>query len=149
MIVETVTFADSYKEAMPLTVKHWDEVPFGPWKDIGLDVNTENYLLAEQEGYLRVLIVRDEGKLVGYVILLTSEMNHHKGVWQAVTDVIYVDPEYRGKGVAKMLFEACTLECKNNGISFFSVVVNPNLDFSSMLEKMSAKLTDKIYTWRV
>ncbi len=149
MKAQVVSFSSVYEEAIPLTVKHWEEVPFGTWADLGIDVNTENYLLAEEEGYLRTLVVRDEGKIVGYLVLMTSEMNHHKGICQACTDVVYVDPEYRSKGVAKILFEAAEKLCKENGITFFSIGVNPNLDFSSMLEAMDAILTEKTYTWRL
>lgn len=149
MKVEVVQFSDVRQEIAPLTEKHWGEVPFGTWGDLGLNLNDKLYLLAEEEGYLRCIVVRDEGKIVGYIAIMTSEMSHHAGVWQASTDVVYVDPEYRSRGVAKMLFDACRKECEENGIDFFSVNVNPNYDFSSMMEKLGATLTEKTYTWRL
>jgi ribosomal protein S18 acetylase RimI-like enzyme len=150
MRIEVTTFAESYEEALPLIEDHWEEVPFGPWKDLGIEVNTAFYLSAEEEGYLRVIVARnDDDKMIGYVVLSCSEMNHHQGVWQASTDVVYVDPEYRGQKVAQQMLVACSEQCKEKGITFFSVVVNPNMDFSAMLEKTGAIQTEKIYTWRL
>lgn len=145
------SFATTIDEALPLCMEHWEEVPFGKWPEIGLCVNTELYEIAEQLGNLLTIIARDDGKLVGYVLLMGCEMNHHKGMWHASTDVVYVHPEYRGKekGVFAQMMKLAHEECKSKGVDFLSVAVNPNYDFSGSLEEIGAVCTEKCYTWRI
>jgi GNAT superfamily N-acetyltransferase len=149
MDIQFTTFTESYEEALPLIRAHWDEVPFGPWHDVGVNVNTPIYLLMEQQGYLRVMTARDNGKLIGYIVMMCAERTHHKGMWHVVSDVVYVDPAYRGKKVFERMVDAMKKDSKKAGISFFTIGVNPNFDFSHLVERMGAELTEKSYTWRL
>lgn len=147
--VRTSTFEESFDRALPLISKHWDECSFGDWKDIGVEVDSDKYETCEEEGYLKTIVAEDDGELIGYLVVLSCEMTHHKGLWHATTDVIYVDPAYRDKGVATMMIDKAKELCKAHGISFFSVVVNSNFDFSKMMEKMGAIMTERTYSWRL
>lgn len=150
MKVSISTFEESYEESIPLIQEHRKEVSFGPWNDIELDINVETYLLLEQEGLLRTVVARDdEDKMIGYLIIICGNMNHHKSLWNAASDVIYVEPEYRKSGIAAQMIKVMMDDCKDHGISFFSISVNTNFDFSKMLEENGAVLTEKQYTWRL
>lgn len=150
MQISISTFAESYEEALPMVREHWKEVPLGPWDDIELEIDIETYLLLEQEGLLRTVVARDdEDKMIGYLMIICGNMNHHKSLWKAASDVIYVGPEYRKSGVAAQMMKVMMEDCKDHGISFFSIGVNTNFDFSKMLEENGAVLTEKQYTWRL
>lgn len=149
MKVRISSFAESYETSLPLIKEHWNEVPFGPWNDIELEINTEVYLLLEKQGMLRVVVAEDDGEMVGYLIIICGEMNHHKSLWKASTDVIYVDTKYRKTGLGADMIKLAMEDCKDHGVSFLSVSVNTNLDFSKMLEANGALLTEKQYTWRL
>lgn len=41
------------------------------------------------------MTVRDEGKLVGYVVGFTYRSLHHKKILCGIGDSIYIDPDYR------------------------------------------------------
>lgn len=150
MQISLSSFADAYEEALPMLQKHRKEIAFGPWDDVELDADTETYLILEQEGLLRTVVARDdEDKMIGYLMVICGNMNHHKSLWKAVSDVIYVSPEYRKAGIAAQMIKVMMEDCKDHGISFFSIGVNINLDFSKMLEENGAVLTEKQYTWRL
>lgn len=149
MNIDIELYEEVFEELLPLAEEHWDEVPFGPWKELGLQLNHEMYFVLEEQGFLRLITARDEGELVGYLALLASEMNHHKGIYQATSDVIYVDPAYRDKGVAKAMLEFAFQDMKANGVEFLNLAVNPNYDFSEFCERSGGVLTEKIYTWRM
>lgn len=148
--VQFETFVETYEEALPLISEHWEEVPFGKWPDIGVNVNTGVYVLMEDQGFLRLMTARTpEGEMIGYVILMCAEMNHHIGVLQVTTDVVYVHPDYRSAGVMSKMLEVMKADCKEKGVEFFSVTVNPNYDFGGYLEEMGAVPTETSYTWRL
>ena len=149
MNIRFSSFAESYEIALPLIKEHAEEIGFGPWKDLDLHIDTTVYKLLEQEGLLRVIVAEDEGKMVGYFMITCGNMPHFKDLWKAGSDVIYVDPEYRSSGIAARMIKLMMEDCKDHDISFLSIGVSTNLDFSEMLEKNGAVLTEKQYTWRL
>lgn len=143
------TYESTKDEVEDVTRDHWNEVPFGPWGDIGLDINHPQYDMMEQMGSLRVFTARDDGVIIGYLVIVAAAMLHHKEHWHATDDVIYVAPDYRGSDVFNTLVSMAVEECKRVGIHFFTLSVNPNYDFSSVMEKMGWVLTEKAYTVRL
>jgi GNAT superfamily N-acetyltransferase len=148
--VQVETFEKTYADALPLCEAHWEEVPFGKWPEIGLAVNVDTYLLAEQLGNLLTVTARnEEGGLIGYLLLLGCEMNHHKGHWHCTSDVVYVEPVLRGEGIFDRMLEKAREICEQQGVTFLSIGVNPNYDFSALLERQGAICTEKTFTWRL
>ncbi len=78
----------------PLLFKHWGEVAH--FKDIPLDPDWAFYAACDHAGVLRVYTARDEGKLVGYACYFVKANPHYQTSIQAVQDVLYLHPDYRG-----------------------------------------------------
>lgn len=149
MDIKVTTFKESFPRVGEMIHAHRKEVTFGPWNDLELDINEEVYIALEEEGLLRTVIAEEGDEVVGYLVIICGSMNHHKEVWNASSDVIYVSPEYRSTGVAAEMIKVMMEDCKDHGVSFLSIGVNTNLDFSEILEKNGAVLTEKQYTWRL
>ena len=107
-------------------VQHLEEVPFGNFK---LELNTcdEVYTTAEQSGYCRCYVAFSDGNYAGYMIVMASEMMHHAGEIQAVTDSFYIKPAYRACGIFSALLAHIEGELKANGIRFLTLGMNPNM----------------------
>lgn len=107
-------------------VQHLEEVPFGNFQ-LELDLHDDVFMAAEQTGYMRCYMAAVNGDYAGYVIVMASEMIHHVGVFQAVTDSFYIKPEYRGCGVFTAFLAHIEEELKAQGTRFFTLGMNPNM----------------------
>lgn len=93
-------------ELNPIIGVHWEEValdretiPLNPWWD--------RYMQLETQGNLHVLVVRDNGRLIGYYFGLVAPHLHYAQSITAHTDIFYLDPEYRsGYTGIKLFIEA-------------------------------------------
>lgn len=119
----------SYKELMLLCnnpVQHIEEVPFGNFQ-LELDLCDDVYTGAEQAGYCRIYGAFVDGEYAGYMMVMATEMIHHAGELQAVTDSFYINKEYRSSGVFAVLLYYVENDLQDNGIRFLTVGINPNM----------------------
>jgi hypothetical protein len=117
-------------EILPLGQKCWEEATiakgeacaFYGQRDFAIEPDVDEYLKAAKTSV--VVTLRDEGKLVGYVIGLLYRSLHHKSVQCALGDSIYVDPDYRSyTGVMVERFET---EIKKLGAKIIGWPVTPD-----------------------
>ena len=110
-IIAAESFMEIYPELLPLFESHWREL--GPYKDkMPLSPNVEIYSYLEAQGQLLTLTARQEGRLVGYIICAIRTGLHYSTTLQAITDIPYVAPSVRGRGVGVRLFLAAQEELK-------------------------------------
>ena len=121
--------------------KHLEEVPFGDYQ-LELDLVDEVYDYSEKAGLSRCYAAFVDGDYAGYMIVMASEMIHHKGTVQAVTDSFYIAPEYRSTGVFSALLKYVEQNLSKNNIRFFTVGLNPNMPHFT---KMSLGMYKKGY----
>lgn len=105
---------------------HLEEVPFGNFQ-LELDLCDEVYVSSEQAGYCRCYVVYVDSAYAGYMVVMSTEMLHHRDQLQAVTDVFYIKPEYRSSGAFKVLLKQVEDDLKANNIRFLTVGINPNM----------------------
>jgi Acetyltransferase (GNAT) family len=92
-----------FNELMPLAQKSWNEstqlkgktCAFYGERDFNIEPDAEQYQQVHDAGGLILLVLRDERKLVGYLVAVTYRSWHHKTVLCANVDCIYVEPAYR------------------------------------------------------
>ncbi len=119
--------------------KHLEEVPFGDYQ-LELDLVDEVYDYSEKVGHCRCYAAFVDGDYAGYMIVMASEMIHHRGTTQAVTDSFYVAPAYRSSGTFIALLEHIEQDLKANSIRFLTLGLNPNMPHYSKLDLKLSKL---------
>lgn len=119
-------------------VEHLKEVPFGDFQ-LELDLCDDVYSYSESIGHCRCYAAAVDHKYAGYIIVMASEMIHHRGTLQAVTDSFYVAPAYRSSGVFQALLDHVETDLKANNIRFLTVGLNPNMPHYSKLDNMLSK----------
>ena len=104
----------------------WDEfeaLAYLHWQDAQQHRgNTEPFILsrlryesANQNGFLRVLTARQDGRLVGYLVLyVTASM--HSQVPMAVEDTFFLHPLHRGGRTALRFLEFMEAQCRAWGV---------------------------------
>ena len=127
-IIAQESFIEIYPELLPLFESHWREL--GPYKDkMPLSPSLESYSFLEAHGQLLTLTARQEGRLVGYIICAVRTGLHYSTTLQAITDIPYVAPSVRGRGVGVRLFLAAQEELKARKVGpwFASYKINSPL----------------------
>lgn len=62
---------------------------------LDLDFDADMYALCEELDQFHCLVMRKDGRAIGFHWVFITPMMRHKGLSQAHTDAIFVDPEYR------------------------------------------------------
>lgn len=119
--------------------KHLEEVPFGDYQ-LDLCLCDEVYDYAESIGHCKCYAAFVDKEYAGYMLIMASEMAHHKGTVQAVTDSFYIAPAYRSSGVFQVLLDKVEHDLKHNNIRFLTVGLNPNMPHYSKMGGMLSKL---------
>ena len=128
----------SFKELITLIDKdpaqHLEEVPFGNFQ-LELDLVHEVYEYSEHVGYCKNYVVCVDGTYAGYMTIMASEMIHHRGHIQALTDSFYIVPEFRSSGAFTALLSHVEQDLRDNGIRFFTLGLNPNMPHVEGMQK--------------
>jgi hypothetical protein len=134
------------EEAKPLFAKHWEEIAH--YKDIPLDPDYALYLKVQATGMIRAYSARTEdGTLIGYAIYFLKNHFHYKQTLYAQQDVLFFDPEQRGKGMLFLMW--CDEQLKKLGVKVVSHHVKVAHDFSHALERIGYEKQDIILTKRL
>lgn len=126
--IRSESFIEIYPELLPLFESHWREL--GPFRDrMPLSPNLPIYSYLETANQLVTLTARHNGKLVGYLIAKTGPGLHYSKTNQAITDLPYVLPEFRGRGIVVRLFKAAEeiFKAQNVGPWFAGSKINSPL----------------------
>ena len=150
-----------FAEMRPLLERHWQEVAH--YLDIPLEVNAGAYLAIAANGGLRVFTMRANGVpadhdpdawrdrvLVGYAVYFVRPNPHYASSLQAVQDVLFVAPEFRGRTGAKLIaFADRQLAAEGVQAVYHHVKARADLNFGPLLERMGYELVDLIYAKRL
>jgi hypothetical protein len=135
-----------WAEIMPLLERHWIEVAH--YSDIPLHVDVNAYAMAEANGFLRVYTIRDDATLVGYAAFFVRPNPHYASSLQAVQDVIYLHPDYRG-GTGARFIAWCDAQLREQGVQAVYHHVKQAHNWGPMLERMGYELVDLIFAKRL
>jgi GNAT superfamily N-acetyltransferase len=119
-------FAAIAKELPPLFEKHWREIALNQDK-VPLDPDWARYYDYDLLGILQVLTVRFDGGLVGYLFVFVHPHLHYASTLWAQTDLYWINPAYRGRGVS--LFRL--MEKRLRELKVQAVYVNMKLHFEA------------------
>ncbi len=100
------SFTAILPELTPLFAIHRQET--GLFRQLGdrlkLSPDLSKYTFAEQSGVLLTVTARISGELVGYYVGIIQPALHYSGSLHAMTDISYVHPDVRHRGIGIKLF---------------------------------------------
>jgi hypothetical protein len=144
---QTEKISDTWQEAIPLQVAHWDEVAH--YKDIKLNPDFPSYLELERAGIVRCFTAREDGKLIGYVIFFVRPNLHYCQSIQALQDVLFLSPEKRlGRtGVEMIIRPEKPLASQGVQVVYHHVKAGSNM--GRLLPRLGYELIDEVYGKRL
>lgn len=135
--------SDVEDEIKPLLSAHWQEIAH--YLDIPLDPDWEFYRTAKT---IRVYTARANRVLVGYAVFFISPNRHYKASIQAVQDILFVLPEYRGR-TGFRLIRYCDEQLKLEGAQVVYQHVKVKHDFGPLLKTLGYEPVDIIHAKRL
>lgn len=99
---------DDLKFLLPI---HWAEIDNNQ-ENAPFDPDYDAYQMLDNGGFLHLVLVRDDGRLIGYHSFVMRTHLHAKSTLMAFADVYYILPEYRyGRiGIKMFLFAESSLK---------------------------------------
>lgn len=130
-------------ELLALWPRHWEELAL--FKDrMPLRPQISEYITRNQSGVLFLATVRWNGVMVGYFICQTAYGFHYGETLTGTTDIYYIVPESRERGLFLPLYRCVERELKRRGVQVFYCgfkLGNP-LKMDQMLPKLGFILAD-------
>lgn len=136
---------DFLEEIKPMLFAHWEEIALNKDK-IKLNPDYERYYVMEQLGLLRSVIVRDEGKVIGYYISMLAPHLHYKDCYTALNDILYLAPEYRKSDVAYKMFKFAEADLKELGVDLMFLHMKIEFPFVELCEAVGMKKVEYSYS---
>lgn len=135
---------DVMEDLIPLIIKHHQEI--SRFKDLKLKPDFQKYVQYDNAGFLRIFTARDDGELIGYLLVYVRESLHFQ-TKEAVQDALFITPKKRGFGVNFLKW--CEAQLRLEGIEFLYQHVNVHHDFSPILIRMGYEHLDSVYVKRL
>jgi len=145
-----ITYQQEFLDAVvsdikPLLEKHWKEIALNKEK-IKLNPNWEAYYNLEAENRLKIFTARDDGKLVGYFVVIVGIHIHYKDHLFANNDVIYLAPKYR-RGFTLIKLIKFSEKClKADGVSVLTINTKVHRPFDRLMDFLKFTKVERIYS---
>ena len=131
-------------ESVELNQDHYDEVGLAGF-NLPLNVDRDEYLQLEQMGYALTIVARDEGKMVGYSILIAKPHIQHKDFTFAYADVFYLKPSHRTGRTVLRFINYIEETLKRYNIDYVQLAVPVTNDYSRLLKHLDYGEQETIY----
>jgi predicted GNAT superfamily acetyltransferase len=141
--IDTEPFSQAlFDELLPLAYKCWQEstdqkaetCAFYGERDFKIEPDFDAYQRLSDVGALAVVTLRDEARLVGYVVGFTYRALHHKHILGGIGDTVYIEPDYRT--YAPILAARFEKEMKDRGVGIIGWPTHPNSPVYALLQVM-------------
>ncbi len=126
---------------------HKEEIAL--YDDFDFNPDWAAYRFLATAGMLKVFTARQEGVLIGYAAYAIHQNLHYRDRKHAVQDVLYLDPDYRGKMMGVRLIKYADDVLMHDGVHLVSHHVKVKNDFGPLLERIGYHLVEKIYERRL
>ena len=138
---------DWASESKDLVYAHWQEL--GLDQDLEIAPDFAKMKAIEDIGIFKVITVREDGKMVGYLLALVSKHLHYRtSPPMLIVDAYYVSPECRsGTGVKLIRFTESVAHRLGAIKVYFSCKVHK--DHSKLFTAMGYRLSDYAFTKRL
>lgn len=132
-------------ECQTLIELHWEEIATNKNK-IKLNPDWSAYHTLEDKGALKIFTARDNGKLVGYFVVLLGVNMHYKDHVFAENDVIYLHQDYRKGFTGVRLIKFAEKCLKEDGVSIVKINTKVHQPFDPLMDYLDYSLVERVYT---
>jgi GNAT superfamily N-acetyltransferase len=133
------------EEIKPLLPMHWEELALNKDK-VPLSPQWHVYDRRDAAGELQLVVLREDGALIGYYIGFVTPGLHYSTCLTAMMDIFYVHPEHRGRRGGIILFQAVEKELRRRGVMRWVVGAKLHNDASPLFERLKFERIEVYYS---
>jgi L-amino acid N-acyltransferase YncA len=135
------SFMEDFKKIIP---EHYEELSVT--KQYALEPNWDQYLALEAAGLSKVITVRDDTNLIGYMIFFVQPHLHYKSCLTAFEDIYYLKKDYRKGRTGIKMFQYAEEYLKSLGVNRIMSSTKLHMDNSKLLEYLGYSFFEKLYS---
>lgn len=133
-------------ELEALAKKHSTEIDLYPDK-VPVSVDHMTYMNMESAGILKIYTARKDNKLIAYNVFHVMPHIHYKTTKYAMSDALYLDPAYRGQGLARPFFQFCEKKLKEEeGVQVITMTMKQKYPFDKLCEAEGFDYAERVYS---
>ena len=136
--------ADCFDEVFGLLDAHYKELSV--MQEYPLNPDFEIYRAHDAKGTAKVILCKDDDKVVGYIVFFVGKHLHYTDCLIAVEDIYFLLPEYRKGRTGLKMFMFAEKYLQSIGVNMIKYSTKMHHDNSSLFEYLGFKNTEKVYT---
>lgn len=145
-IKKNVPMEEVFPLVEELTAEHWEEIANNK-EAIKLAPDKEKFLMLQKVGVLTNAFAYDDGRVIGYVVVLTNPHLHYMFDKIAFVDVIYLKKKYRNSSLGVRLVKMAEELAREAGASVITHHTKPHhVNLEKIITKMNYKFSESIFT---
>lgn len=110
-----------------------------------MDIDWGKYLQLESLDMFKIITVRLEGKLIGYLVSIITTGLHYSNHKFATVDSVYVSPCYRGGTISYRLIKESVKYLKDIGADVVQLYVKTHIPFDKLCTHLGFKESERVY----
>ena len=135
---------DNLPQLKQVIGEHYEELSVT--KEFPLDPAWDKYENLWKQGALKIVTVKNDGVLIGYIIYFITPHLHYQTCLTAVEDIYFLKKEYRKGRVGLKMFKFADALLKEQGVNRVIYNTKVHLDNTALFEYMGYKFIDKVFT---
>lgn len=122
-------------ELQPMLEAQWEEVESNK-DELPLDPDYAQYSTLCDADMLQIVTAREEGELIGYLIVFIVPHLHHMSTKWASSDIFYIKPDHRNTFVASKLITMTEQKLKHKDVVVFSLNMKAHTPYDKLAEDL-------------
>lgn len=138
--IEVEPFSQCIEEMLPLLTEYWIEADERRHEQ-SMDLDLDTYFKADRIGAVHAVVCRSLGEMVGFVVFLSSPCSHTKKT-KAMTEVSYVKPGFRNKGVGTLMLQYANTALP---VDYLFITLKTELPHNNMAQEAGFRHVENVY----
>ncbi|WP_059416284.1 hypothetical protein [Cupriavidus basilensis] len=138
-------FSDVYGELLPLLDRHYAEISTHKDHDVPLDPMVEVYRAREADGSLMMVIGREEGVIVAYLVAFVAPGLHYRSCLTCSPDIFFVREDKRTGMAGIRMMRFVEKELRRRGVKRWAMGSKVQHDASALFRYLDFKPVETMH----
>lgn len=138
-------FSDVYSELLPLLTEHYGEISTHKAHGVPLEPIVEQYRAREADGSLMMIIGREEGAIVAYLVAFISPGLHYRSCLTCSPDIFFVRADKRTGMAGVRLLKFTEKELRRRGVKRWAMGSKVQHDASALFRYLDFEPVETTY----
>lgn len=138
-------FSDVYGELLPLLHEHYGEISTHKDHDVPLEPIVEQYRAREADGSLLMVIGREEGAIVAYLVAFIAPGLHYRSCLTCSPDIFFVREDKRTGMAGVRMLRFVEKELRRRGVRRWAMGSKVQHDASALFRYLDFEPVETTY----